>query len=107
MVGAEDDRRLDVDDRVAREDARFHRLADALFDRGDELAGDDPALGAVDEGEAGAGLLRLEAQDHVPVLPAAARLADVLRLLLDGAADRLFVRDLRLANVGVDLELAE
>ena len=42
----------------------------------------------------------------VAVLPAAARLPDEARLVLDRLADRLAVGDLRLADVRVDLELA-
>src|SRR5207302_9640152 len=79
----------------------------ALPDRRDVLARDDAALGAVDELEAAARLERLDAQHDVAVLPAPARLADELRLVLDRLANGLLVGDLRLADVGVDLELAQ
>src|SRR5438034_1462089 len=107
VVGAVDDGRLDVHHRVAREHARLHRLLHALPDRRDVLARDDAALGAVDELEAAARRERLDAQHDVAVLPPPARLPDELRLLLDRLADGLLVGDLRLADVGVDLELAQ
>ena len=51
---------------------------------------------------------RLEVDDDVAELAAAAGLADEARLdLLDVLADRLAVGDLRLADVGVDFELAQ
>src|SRR5207247_8197861 len=86
---------------------RLHRLLDALLDRRDVLARDDPALGAVDELEAAARLHRLDAEHDVAVLSAPPGLPDELGFLLDRLADRLLVGDLRLADVGLDLELAE
>jgi hypothetical protein len=80
---------------------------DALFHRGDELARHHAALDGVDELEALARLLRFDLQHHVTVLALAARLAhelafDVGHRLADGLA----VGHLRLADVGLDAELA-
>ena len=50
--------------------------------------------------------VRLDLQPHVAVLAAAAGLAHELAFALDRAADGLAVGDLRLADVGLDLELA-
>ena len=66
----------------------------------------DAALDLVDELEALAGLLRLELEAHVRVLAAAAGLLDVLVLVVDGNGDRLAVRNLRSANVALDVEFA-
>ena len=93
----------DVDDRVAGEHARLHRLLDAQVDRRDVLARDLAADDLVEELVALARLGRLEVDDDVAVLAAAAGLADELALdLLDGLADRLAVGDLRPADVRVD-----
>ena len=52
VVRAEEDLGLDVDDRVARDDALLQLLADPLLDGRDELVGDDAPLDRVDEVEA-------------------------------------------------------
>ena len=97
----------DVDERVAGDHAAFHRLLDAGVDRGDVLARDHATRDLVDELVAAARAGGLEADDDVSVLAAAAGLADVTLLdLLDRHCDRLAVRDLRLADVGLDAELA-
>ena len=107
MVGAVDEFDFDVDHRVARLDAVFQRLADALFGRADEFARDRPPLDFVDELEALAGR-RLEVDDDVAELAAAAGLADEAGDdLLAALADRLAVGDLGLADVGLDFELAQ
>ena len=106
VVGAEGQRRLDVDDGVAGDRARLHRLADALVDRLDVLLRDHAAGDLVVELVALAGV-RLERDHGVAVLAAAAGLAHELALhLLDLLADGLAVGDLRLADVGRDAELA-
>ena len=52
-------------------------------------------------------LLRLDLEHHVAVLAAAARLLDELAFDLgDRLADRLAIRDLRLADARLDAELA-
>src|SRR5690606_24854708 len=97
---------LDVDHRIAGDHAVLHGFPDALVDRGNVFLRHDTADDAVDDLVARPGLLRLDAQEHVPVLAAAARLPDELAFLLDHLADGLAVRDLRLADVCLDLELA-
>ena len=73
----------------------------------DVLARDGPADDLVDELVARALLARLELDDGVAVLALAAGLADEAAVALRGAADGLAVGDLRLADVGRDLELAD
>src|SRR5262245_37105640 len=106
VIGAEGDRGLHVHHGVAGEDAGLHCLLHALLDRRDVLARDDPAFRPVDEGEPFTRLRRLDLQDDVAVLAAATGLANEARLLLGRLADGLLVGDVRLADVGVDLELA-
>ncbi len=102
----EDD--ADVDDGIAGEDARLHRLLDAEVDCGDVLARDLAADDLVDELVAVPRRRGLEVDDDVPVLAAAAGLADEAALdLLRGPAGRLAVGDLRAADVRVDRELAQ
>ena len=76
-------------------------------DRLDVLARDRAADDLVDELVAGALLVRLELDDRVAVLALAAGLADEAAVALGGAADGLAIGDLRLADVGGDLELAD
>src|SRR5262249_29617782 len=79
----------DVDHRIAGVDAARERLLDALLDGGDELARDRSALDLVDEVESLLGR-RLEVEDDVPVLAAAAGLADEPALdPVDPLANRL------------------
>ena len=107
MVGAVDEFDLDVDHRVAGLDAVLQRLSHPLFGRADELAGDRAALDFVDELEALAGC-RLDVDYDVAELAATAGLADEPGDdLLDPLANRLAVGDLRLADVGLDFELAQ
>src|SRR5215210_7625767 len=108
VIRAFDELDPDVDDGVAREDPRLHRLLDAEVDRRDVLTRDLPADDLVDELVPLARLGRARVDHRVAVLAAAAGLADELALdLLDGAAERLPVGDLRPAHVGVDRELAQ
>ena len=73
----------------------------------DVLARDHAALDLVDELVAAAGARGLQGDDHVAVLTPTTGLADVLLLdLLDRLGDRLAVGHLRLADVGLDAELA-
>ena len=98
---------LDVDDRVASDDAALESLLDALVDRGDVLLRDDTADDGVDELVALAGLLRLEVDDGVTVLTTTTGLANELAVdVLNGLASGLTVGDLRLAHVAVNVELA-
>src|SRR6185312_142786 len=107
VVAAVDELDANVDDGVAGEDAAAHRFADSLVDRLDVLLGDLASDDLVLEDVAGAGLLRVQVDDGVAVLPRAARLPDELALdLLGRLGDRLAVRDLRAADVRLDVELA-
>src|SRR5207253_6315138 len=102
-----DERDPDVHDRIAGEDARLHRLLDAEVDRADVLPRDLAADDLVQELVALTGARRLEVDDGMAELAAAARLADELALdLLDGLAGGLPVGDLRPADVRVHGELA-
>ena len=106
MVRAVEGRDLDVDHRVTRDHARIDRFLDAFVDRRDELARHGAADDRIDEFIALAGLVGLELEPDMPVLATAARLAHELAFGLDRTAQRLAVGDLRLADIGVDLELA-
>src|SRR6185436_15903786 len=53
-----------------------------------------------------AGRLRLELEPDMSVLAAPARLLDELAFLLDRLLERFAIRDLRLADRGLDAELA-
>src|SRR5262249_10539166 len=75
VVRAVDQLDLDVDHRVAGDDARAHRFLDALVDSGDVLLGHAAADDLVDELVA-LGRVRVEVDDDVAVLPRAARLTD-------------------------------
>src|SRR2546430_2135185 len=106
VVGAVHELHLHVDHRVPREHAALQGLLHALLHRADVLLGNRAAHDLVLEDEAGARLLRLEVDDDVSVLPAAARLANEFALhVLHPLAHRLAVGHLRPADVGVDLEL--
>src|ERR1019366_7512905 len=98
---------LDIDHRIAGDDAIFHRLFHAVFDRRNEVARDRSALGAVLEPEAPALGERLDSQLDHGELSVTAALANQLALGFSRALDRFAVRDLRLADIGVNFELAE
>src|SRR5262245_53119549 len=106
VVRTVEGRNLHVDHGITREHAGLHRLLDALVHRRNVFARHGTADDAVDELIALAGFLRLESQPDVAVLAAAAGLAHELALLLDFGANRLAIGYLRLADVGLDLELA-
>src|SRR5215213_8404157 len=105
VVRAEDELDLDVHQLVAGEEAALHRVADALLDGLDELARDGAARDLVLEDEALARRGR-DLQLGVAVLAPAARLALVALDALGRLRDGLAVGDLRLADVGLDAELA-
>src|SRR6185295_4953753 len=73
----------------------------------DVLARDRAADDLVDELVARPLLLGLELDDRVAVLALAAGLADEPAIALGSAPDGLAIGDLRLADVGGDLELAD
>src|SRR5215469_11199801 len=97
---------LHIDHLVAREYAAFHGFLNALVDRLDVLLGNHATHDLVDELVALAGLIRLDADFHVSILAAAAGLPDVLAFRFRLLANRLAIRHLRLADVGLHVELA-
>src|SRR5262249_34892471 len=107
VVAAVGEADLDVDHRVPREDAGLRRLLHALLHRRHVLAGDGGALQPVLEDEPSADLPRLDLEPDVTVLAPAARLPHEAALGLGLLANRLPVRYLWLADVGLDLELAQ
>src|SRR3546814_13109308 len=74
MAGAIDQRRLEVDQREARQHAGLQRRLEALLDAGNEFARDRTAGDGVLEGEAGTRLLRLKHQLDAGELTGAAGL---------------------------------
>src|SRR5690606_38115174 len=111
VVGAVLERDLHIDHRVSGEDAELHRVLATGVDRGDvllrhattgDVVGELVAALATDDRT-----VRLDRDDDLGELARATglllvRVGDVLDLALD----RLAVRDLGLADVGLDLELA-
>ena len=112
VVGAVLEGELDVDHRVAGEHAELHGALAALVDRGDVLARDAATADVVHELVAGAlaGLrvdVRPEADDDLRELARATGLLLVrVGVVPDLLADGLAVGDLRLADGGLDAELA-
>src|SRR3954452_19453343 len=78
VVGALDELHLDVDDGIAGEDARVHRLLDTSIDARDVLLGYLPADDLVRDRVPLARRLRLDVDHGVAVLARAAGLADEL-----------------------------
>src|SRR5580692_5107501 len=106
MVGAVEYGDFDIHDGIARDHPGLHRFLNALVHGGNVLARHRAADDAIDEFVALALGQRLELQPHMPVLTAPAGLANELALGLDRAAQGFAIRHLRLAYIGVDLELA-
>ncbi len=106
MVGAVDERDRDVDHRVTGDDARLQRFAHALLDRGDELARDAPLGDLVLKHKSRPALARPHIHLGVTELALASALADEPTDAVRRPLDRLLVSDLRLALVGIDVELA-
>src|SRR5688500_4390602 len=90
-----DDGHLEVDHRVAGDDAVLHRLLDAGLDRLRPFLAEALAFDLPVEFETRATCERLELGDNVAPLTLAAGLADVAALGLDRLGDGLAVRDLR------------
>ena len=107
MVGAVEERHLDVHHREPGEDPRLERLADARVNRLDVLARDGAADDPVHELVAGALLVGLQLDHGVAVLALATRLPDEAAVAFRRTADGLAVGDLRLADVGGDPELPD
>src|SRR5215469_1814005 len=97
---------LYIDHLVARKYSAFHGFFNALVHRLDVLPGNHAAHDLVDELVALTCLVGLDAELHVTVLAAATGLADVFAFRLRLLANRLAIRYLRLANVGLHVELA-
>src|SRR6476660_3890954 len=112
VVGAVLERELHVDHRVAGEHAELHGLLAALVDRGDVLLRHATTGDVVDElvarADAGLGVdVRTEVDDDLGELTRTTGLLLVgVGVLLDRVADGLAVGDLRLADSGLDAELA-
>src|SRR5262249_55602590 len=106
VVGAVEERRLEVDDREAGEDAGVLRALDALLDAWDVLLRHVAADHVVLELEARARRQRLEAHLNAGELARAAGLLLVRIVDLGLPADGLAIGDLRRADIGIDLELA-
>src|SRR5207253_6451302 len=107
VVGTVGQPDLDVDHGVAGEHAGIERLAHALLHGRDVLTRDGAPHELVFEDDTAARLVGLDLEVDVAVLTAAARLPYEPALGLGGPADRLPVGDLRLADVGLDPELAQ
>src|SRR6185369_7173580 len=108
VVGAVDQRHLDIDHRVAGQHAELVFFQSSGDHRGDVLPG-DPASGylVLELVPAAVAAGGLEVDEHATVLAGAAGLLLVRVLdLLHLAPDRLAVGDLRAADVRLDLELA-
>src|SRR5664280_1136414 len=107
VVGTVGERDAYVLDRVAGQDAELHRVLDAGVDGRDVLPGDATTGDGVDELVAGTRGQRLDLDDDLGVLAGATGLLLVGVLgLLHLAAQSLAVRNLRFADVRLDLELA-
>ena len=104
---AVDQGRLQVDHREPGHHPAGQRVADPLLDRLPELLRNRSADDLRLELDAGAALERLDGDHGVAVLALATGLAHEAALALGGLADRLAVADLRPADVGLDLELAQ
>src|SRR5699024_9390452 len=111
VVGTVDEGRLDVDHRVAGQDAVLHGVLDARVHGGDVLLGHAAAGDLVVE-LVGLALLDgllvqgLESDLHLRELTGTTGLLLVgVVELVDGALDGLAVGDLRLADIRLDLEL--
>src|SRR5919112_271561 len=110
VVRAVEQDRLDADHRVAGEDAVLHRVLHALVDRRDVLPRDAATGDLVLELVGRAVGRDREGLDADLDLGELARATGLLLVrvvrALDGLADRLAVGHLRLADVGLDVELA-
>src|SRR5208282_1638586 len=106
VIAAVEERRLDVDHRIARKYAAFHSLLHALVDRLDEFLRYGAAHDFIDEFVAFARLVWIEINLGVPVLAAAAGLANVFAFRFGMLPNGLAIRDLRLADVRLNLVFA-
>src|SRR5690606_26099551 len=106
VVRTEEQRGLDVHDRVTRHHTCRQRFLNTLVHRGNVFARNHTALDGVHELIAAAGRQGLELQHDVAVLTATARLLDELAFdFFAGLADGFAVGDLGLAHVRFHAEL--
>ena len=96
-----------VHNRIARNNAVYHSFLDSVFGWLYVFLGDYAADNFVDEFVVLALFQRLENDFRMPILAAAARLADKLADAGSGLRDSFAVGDLRLAGIGLNLEFAE
>ena len=98
---------LDVNDRIACQNAGLHSTLDTVVDSRDVFLRDSAANDGVDELITLTGLVGLDLDLDMTVLALTTRLTSVLGLLVGLLADGLTVSDLRCADVRLDLELTE
>ena len=100
-------RYLHIYDLIAGEHTRLHCALDALIDTGDILLGDSAAGDLVDKLIALAGLVGLNSDLTMCKLALTARLTGIAGI--DGrlTRDGLLIGNLRLADISLDLELAQ
>ena len=106
MERAVDDVDIDIDDRVAADDAVEHAFLDALDAGRDVFLRDTSAHDLVLDSETLAALVGLDLDDDVAVLTASAGLLDQFSFAVGRGENGFLVGDLRFAGVRLDLELA-
>ena len=103
MVGAIVQSSLQADQRVSGENALDDRVAQALFDGGEEVFGDGAAEDFLGEDHVVLLILRLEADPNVTELAGTAGLLLVTAVCLDLALDLLAVCDAGGLEFGLDI----
>ena len=106
VVGAIDDIHMDIDHRVAGDDAVEDGFLESFFHSGDVFLRNRATNDLVLDREAFAALVGSDLADDMAVLTAAAGLLDEFALAVGWREDGFLVSDLRLAGVRLDLELA-
>ena len=107
MEGAVKQGGLDIDHLIAGQDTGLHCALNTLIDCGDVFLRNSTAGDLVDELVALAGLVRLDSELDVCELAFTAGLTRVAGVNRCGLPDGLLVGNLRLADVGLYLELAQ
>ena len=98
---------LDINNRIACQNAGLHSTLNTVVDSRDVFLRDSAANDGVDELVTLTGLVGLDLDLNVTVLALTTGLTCVLGLLVGLLADGLTVSDLRCADVRLDLELTE
>src|SRR5262245_55744098 len=93
-------------DFIPSKDAAFQGFLDPLFDRLDVFTRNGATDNRILKNEAVAGTARFDGDANVTVLASATGLPDVFTFGIGLHADCFFVGNLRLADVGADIELA-